>query len=129
MSDNQEIPHRELAIRTLAMPKDTNPSGDIFGGWVLSQMDIAGALIAKKITKGRVVTIALNSMEFLLPVFVGDTLCCYVEHIKTGRTSMSLKVEAWATRQYTGETIKVTEGTFTFVAVTNDRLPRIIEKD
>lgn len=117
-----------LAIRVLAMPENTNPAGDIFGGWVLSQMDIAGGLITKKISKGRTVTIAVDSMTFLKPVSVGDTLCCYVEVIKTGRTSITVKIETWVSRQYEELREKVTEGTFTYVCVCSDRKPRPINQ-
>lgn len=117
-------PQGALTIRTLAMPADTNPAGDIFGGWVLSQMDIAGSLCAKKICKGRTVTVAVDSMTFHKPVFVGDTLCCYTQVMKTGRTSIQVMVEAWASRQYELDRIKVTEGVFTFVSVSEDRKPK-----
>ena len=127
MSNKEEVPKGSLAIRTIAMPADTNPAGDIFGGWVLSQMDIAGGLATKKIAKGRTVTIAVDSMVFHEPVFVGDTLCCYTDIIKTGKTSITVKIEAWANRQYEDGRIKVTEGVFTFVAVTSDRKPRSID--
>lgn len=123
-----EEPRGNLTIRTLAMPSDTNPAGDIFGGWLLSQMDIAGNLVSKKIAKGRTVTIAVDSMTFLLPVFVGDTVCLYTDVKKVGRTSITVFVEAWANRQYTEDRVKVTEGNFTFVAVNEDRTPRVIEK-
>jgi len=113
----------ELAIRTLAMPADTNPAGDIFGGWVLSQMDIAGGLSSKKIAGGRTVTVAVDAMRFHRPVLIGDTLCCYVKTIKTGRTSITVKVEAFVSRQYQKKREKVTEGIFTYVKVDNDRKP------
>jgi acyl-CoA thioesterase YciA len=122
-------PEGELKLRTLAMPADTNPAGDIFGGWVLSQMDIAGGLVSKKIAKGRTVTIAVESMVFHLPVMVGDTVCCYVKVIKIGRTSIKVKIETWAARQYEEVRVKVTEGVFTYVAVCSNRKPRpVIEK-
>lgn len=123
----QEItPDGELAIRVLAMPENTNPAGDIFGGWVLSQMDIAGGLVTKKISKGRTVTVAVDSMTFNKPVLVGDTLCCYVKLIKTGKTSLTVKIETWVSRQYNESREKVTEGIFTYVAVSSDRKPRLI---
>lgn len=123
----QEItPDGELAIRVLAMPENTNPAGDIFGGWVLSQMDIAGGLVTKKISKGRTVTVAVDSMTFNKPVLVGDTLCCYVKLIKTGKTSLTVKIETWVSREYHETREKVTEGIFTYVAVTSDRKPRLI---
>ena len=122
----KEQPKGTLAIRTIAMPADTNPSGDIFGGWVLSQMDLAGGLATKKLAHGRTVTVAVDSMVFHEPVFVGDTLCCYTDITKQGKTSITVKIEALATRQYEEGRIKVTEGIFTFVAVTSDRKPRPI---
>tara|TARA_R110000868_G_scaffold110286_1_gene298970 strand:+ start:8123 stop:8515 length:393 start_codon:yes stop_codon:yes gene_type:complete len=124
---NEEAqPIGELAIRVLAMPENTNPAGDIFGGWVLSQMDIAGGLFTKKISKGRTVTVAVDSMTFNKPVLVGDTLCCYVSLLKTGKTSLSVKIESWVSRQYSEGREKVTEGVFTYVAVSSDRKPRLI---
>lgn len=119
----------ELAIRTLAMPADTNPAGDIFGGWVLSQMDIAGGLASKKIAKGRTVTVAVDSMIFHRPVLIGDTLCCYVKIEKIGRTSVTIKVEAYVSRQYQSQREKVTEGLFTYVKVDKQRKPMPIDQN
>jgi acyl-CoA thioesterase YciA len=116
----------ELAIKVVAMPADTNPSGDIFGGWIISQMDIAGSVFCRKIIKDRVVTIAINSMIFKQPVFIGDTVCCYVNHVKTGNTSMTVHIEAWANRELDDENIKVTEGDFTYVKINNKREPQTI---
>jgi acyl-CoA thioesterase YciA len=119
----------ELAIRVLAMPENTNPAGDIFGGWVLSQMDIAGGLVTKRIAKGRTVTVAVESMRFHKPVLIGDTLCCYVEVIKVGRTSITVKIESWVSREYGEAREMVTEGVFTYVAVAADRSPRPVKRD
>ncbi|MBC8474817.1 MAG: acyl-CoA thioesterase [Bacteroidetes bacterium] len=115
----------DLTIRVLAMPADTNPSGDVFGGWLLSQMDIAGGVFCRKIAKGRVVTVAIDSTTFKLPVFVGDTLCCYVHLIKKGRTSITVGIEAWVNREFgeEGSSIKVTEGEYTYVKVDEKRSP------
>lgn len=115
----------DLTIRVLAMPADTNPSGDVFGGWLLSQMDIAGGVFCRKIAKGRVVTVAIDSTTFKLPVFVGDTLCCYVHLIRKGTTSITVQIEAWVNREYgeEGSSIKVTEGQYTYVKVDEDRNP------
>ena len=124
----EDTPDGDLIIRVLAMPESTNPAGDIFGGWVLSQMDIAGGLVSKKISKGRTVTIAVESMTFHRPVHVGDTMCCYGKIIKTGRTSITVKLEAWVNRQYEDGREKVTEGIFTYVAVCSDRQPRAIDQ-
>ncbi|MCB0422513.1 MAG: acyl-CoA thioesterase [Bdellovibrionales bacterium] len=128
-TDAEKQPIGELVIRTLAMPADTNPAGDIFGGWVLSQMDIAGGLVTKKVANGRTVTVAVDSMTFHLPVMVGDTLCCYVDVLKIGRTSIRVNIQAWATRQYEKGRILVTEGIFTYVAVTADRTPRPVDSE
>lgn len=124
----QETPRGELALRTMAMPADTNPSGDIFGGWLLSQMDIAGGIATKARSSGRVVTIAVEAMTFHKPVFVGDVVCCYVELVRVGKTSMTTRVQAWVLRQaLPQERVKVTEGTFTYVAIDDDRRPRLID--
>ncbi|MEQ8604252.1 MAG: acyl-CoA thioesterase [Marivibrio sp.] len=122
----QRAPQGELAIRTLAMPADTNPAGDIFGGWVLSQMDVAGGLIARVETGGRVATVAVDSMTFHLPVFVGDAICCYGAVKRIGRTSIAIHVETWALRGGAGERVLVTEGLFTYVAIDDARRPRVI---
>jgi len=119
-------PIGELAIRVLAMPENTNPAGDIFGGWVLSQMDIAGGAVSKKHTKGRTVTVAVESMVFHKPVLVGDILCCYVEVLKVGRTSIKVNIETWVDRQYESIRERVTEGIFTYVAVCPKGTPRVI---
>lgn len=124
MAETRETPRGELAIRTLAMPADTNPSGDIFGGWVLSQMDIAGGITAQARAHGRVATVAVEAMSFHRPVYVGDVLCCYAEILRVGRTSMTTRVEAWALRHSDGERIQVTEGIFTYVALDDEGRPR-----
>jgi acyl-CoA thioesterase YciA len=115
---------REPALRSIAMPADANPNGDIFGGWILSQMDLAGGNVAVQRAKGRVATVAITAMAFHLPVYVGDEVSCYCSIEKIGRTSMAIKVETWARRGPTGETVKVTEGIFTYVALGADRRPR-----
>lgn len=112
------------AVRTLAMPADTNPSGDIFGGWLLAQMDIAAGTVAHARARGRVVTVALDAMAFHAPVYVGDLVSCYAEIVRVGRTSITLHVEAWARRGRTGEEVRVTEGRFTMVAVDREGRPR-----
>ena len=116
-------PHGAIAIRTLAMPADANPNGDIFGGWVLGQMDIAGGIAARGRASGRVATVAVDAMTFKLPVYVGDLVSCYAEIVRVGRTSIAVWVEAWATRG-DGTEVKVTEGKFTYVALGEDRRPR-----
>lgn len=117
MNDVADQPRGELTTRTLAMPGDANPSGDIFGGWVLSQMDIAGGIAAGIRAQDRVATVAIDAMAFIRPVNVGDVLCVYAHIDKTGRTSMSIHIEAWVLRGRKGERVKVTEGTFTFVSI------------
>ncbi len=121
-----EEPRGELTVRTLAMPADTNANGDIFGGWVLSQMDQAGGIAGVERARGRVVTIAVDAMTFIRPVKVGDVLCVYtvVEHV--GRTSMKIHIEAWSRRFQTGVREKVTVATFTFVAIDDEGRPRPI---
>jgi acyl-CoA thioesterase YciA len=120
----QETPQGELSIRTVAMPADANPSGDIFGGWLLAQMDVAGGIIAHRIAVGRTVTVAVDAMKFHLPVFVGDILGCYAAVARVGRTSIAVKVEAWAERRNSTQRVKVTEGVFTYVAIDEQRRPR-----
>jgi len=117
-------PALEPALRTIAMPADANANGDIFGGWVLSQMDLAGGSIAVQRARGRVATIASTGMSFHLPVFVGDEVSCYGRVAKIGRSSITVHIESWARRHRTGERVKVTEGTFTYVAIGEDRKPR-----
>jgi acyl-CoA thioesterase YciA len=130
MSESQlKLPDGELVIRTLAMPADANPSGDIFGGWVLSQMDIAGGITASQRARGRVATVAVTAMTFHLPVFVGDVLCVYTEIEKVGRTSITVALEAWALRGRLGGRARVTEGRFVFVAIGEDGRPRPVPPD
>ena len=117
-------PRGELASRTLAMPADCNPRGDIFGGWIMALMDSAGKMSATPHAGGRVVTVSVSNITFLQPVHVGDTVCCYTEVTRTGRTSITLDVEVWVLRQGQGERVKVTEAEFTFVAVGEDGRPR-----
>ena len=121
-------PQGELSTRTVAMPADTNPSGDIFGGWLLSQMDIAGGIIANRHAGGRMATVAVDAMKFHLPVFVGDVLCCYGEIARIGTTSIGVRVEAWAERRHSTERVKVTEGVYTYVAIDENRRPRPLDR-
>ena len=117
MQSEAERPCGDLMTRTLAMPADANPSGDIFGGWVLSQMDIAAGICAGQRARGRVATVAIEAMSFHKPVHVGDVLCGYSNIERTGRTSIRVHLEAWALRNRVGDRIKVTDGIFTFVAI------------
>lgn len=119
-------PRGELTVRTMAMPADTNANGDIFGGWVMSRMDQAGGIKAVERARGRVVTVAVDSMTFIRPMKVGDVLCAYTEVEKIGRTSMKIHIEAWAHRFMTNEREKVTDATFTFVAIDDEGRPRVI---
>lgn len=122
-------PNRLLSTRAIAMPADTNPSGDIFGGWLVAQMDLAGGNVASVRTKGRVVTVAIDGLVFHKPVFIGDEVSCYAEVIRIGNTSLTLHIEAWVRRALQEEIIKVTEGTFTFVAIGEDHKPREVPRD
>lgn len=119
-------PKGELAVRILAMPADTNPSGDIFGGHIMSLMDLAGGITAAALAEGRVATIAVTNMAFLRPVKVGDVVCCYTGLARVGRTSLTLCVEVWVSRQRQGDRIKVTSAEFTFVALDEAGKPRLI---
>lgn len=124
MTTPTDEPRGELTVRTIAMPADTNANGDIFGGWVLSQMDQAGGIAGVERAQGRVVTIAVEAMTFIRPVRVGDVLCVYTEVESVGRTSMKIHIEAWARRFQTRVREKVTDATFTFVAIDEDGRPR-----
>ena len=117
-------PQGELTVRLTAMPGDTNANGDIFGGWVLSQMDQAGGIAAVERAEGRVATVALDAMTFIRPVKVGDVLCVYTRIDRVGRTSMKIHVEAWARRFHTRVREKVTDANFTFVAIDDSGRPR-----
>jgi len=119
-------PTGALTIRTLAMPADTNPAGDIFGGWVMSQMDIAGAIAAVERTGGRVVTVAVEAMTFIAPVKVGDILCVYTTVERVGTTSITISMEAWARRNRISDRVKVTDGRFIYVALAEDGSKRTI---
>lgn len=126
---NDGEPRGELTVRLIAMPSDTNANGDIFGGWVLSQMDQAGGIAAVEKAQGRVVTIAIEAMTFIRPVKVGDVLCVYTAVDQVGRTSIKIHIEAWAQRFRTHHREKVTDGTFTFVAVDETGRPRSVNPD
>jgi acyl-CoA thioesterase YciA len=120
----QEFPKHDPAIRTIAMPADTNPSGDIFGGWLMAQMDLAAGNTAARIARGRSATIAVDGIHFLQPVHVGDEVTLFAELESVGRTSMKIKVEAWRRARDDDETEKVTEALFTFVALDQTGRPR-----
>ena len=122
--------NNELAIRVMAMPADTNAAGDIFGGWLMSQMDIAGSVFARRLARGRVVTVAVDSFQFKQPVFVGDVVSCYATITRVGKTSITVHVRAFAD-QYgqSHDQIQVTEAELTYVAVDENRKPRHFPKD
>ncbi|HVT74047.1 MAG TPA: acyl-CoA thioesterase [Lacunisphaera sp.] len=121
-------PHGELVIRTIAMPGDTNPSGDIFGGWLMSQMDLGAAIYARNLSRSRVTTVAVEAMAFLNPVRVGDIVNCYASLLKVGRTSMRIDVEAWVQRGDDGRLLRVTEGVFTYVAIDQEGRPHPVHR-
>ncbi|WP_113549946.1 acyl-CoA thioesterase [Hyphomicrobiales bacterium] len=117
-------PNGDLTLRTLAMPADANAAGDIFGGWVMAQMDLSCGIRAAERARGRVVTAAVKEMAFEMPVKIGDTLCIYTDVVKVGRTSMTLKVEAWAQRYLSDRMDKVTDALFVMVALDENGHPK-----
>lgn len=119
-------PEGELSIRTLAMPADTNQNGDIFGGWLLSQMDLAGSIYAYKTTQSRNVTVAIEAMTFRKPVYVGDVVSVYGSLVRVGRTSITVHVAAWVQRRNESELILVTDGNYTYVAIDDNGHPQAI---
>ncbi|WP_439257918.1 acyl-CoA thioester hydrolase YciA [Lonepinella sp. BR2271] len=123
--------HGTLLLRTLAMPSDTNANGDIFGGWIMSQMDIGGAILAKEIAKSPVVTVCVDKMSFLQPIAVGDVVCCYGKLVKVGRTSLQVKVDVWIKKVYQGlrDRYCVTEALFTYVAIDKNGKPKAIPRE
>ncbi len=122
-------PRGELSLRTVAMPADTNPAGDIFGGWIMSLMDLAAGIAAGTRAKGRVATAAVSNLSFLQPVKVGDVVCVYTDIAKTGRTSITVTVEAWVLRRNQGERTRVTAAEFVLVAVDDHGKPRALAAD
>ena len=122
-------PRGDLCTRTLAMPADTNANGDIFGGWLLSQMDIAGGVAASKIAKTRTVTVSIDAMNFRKAVYVGDLVSVHANLVRVGRTSMTLHLEAWVVRRKEMQPILVTDGNFTYVAIDEDGKPQPIPRD
>ena len=127
---NTEIaPCGDLCTRTLAMPADTNQNGDIFGGWLLSQMDIGGGVFASKIAKSRTVTVAIEAMNFRKPVFVGDLVSVHANLVRVGRTSVTVRLEAWVLRRREMQSILVTDGNFTYVSIDDQGHPQEIKRD
>lgn len=129
MSDSQVRPEGILSLQTIAMPADTNWSGDVFGGWIVSQMDLAGAIHAERFSKGRCATISINQMTFLVPVKVGDVISCYTKILKVGNTSIQMEIEVWDSHDDSRPPIRVTEGVFTFVAVDVKGNKRLIPEE
>ena len=124
--DSTPIPQGDLSLQTIAMPKDTNANGDIFGGWLLSQMDLAGGIAAAEIAGGRVATVAIDGMAFLTPVHVGAVVTCYTDILEVGRSSTRVMVEVWINSKHDGEPLKVTEGEFVFVAIDENGRTRAV---
>jgi acyl-CoA thioesterase YciA len=124
MPQTNAVPIGEPVIRTVAMPADTNPAGDIFGGWLMAQMDLAAGNAAARRARGRCATVAADSMVFHSPVFVGDEVSLYADVVRVGRTSLSIRIEAWRRSRDGDDCFKVTEATFTFVAIDDQRRPR-----
>jgi acyl-CoA thioesterase YciA len=128
MTDGKlQIPDGSPVIRTIAMPADTNPAGDIFGGWLMAHMDLAAGNVATRRAKGRAATVAVEAMAFLSPVLVGDEVSFYGTIMAVGRTSLKIRIEAWRRKREGEDVIKVTEATFTFVAIDEHRRPRPID--
>jgi len=123
------MPAETPVIRTIAMPADTNPAGDIFGGWLMSQMDLAAGNLAARVSRGRCATVRAEAMVFLSPVFVGDEVSLFARLTSRGRTSMKIEVEAWRRARDSEETTKVTEALFIFVAIDANRKPRPLPED
>ena len=121
-------PKGELTVRIVAMPADTNPSGDIFGGWIMGLMDVSAGIAARDRARGRVVTASVSSLSFLHPVKVGDVVCCYTGVVGTGRTSISVEVETWVVREHRANRLKVTEAKFVMVAVDAHGRPRPVDE-
>lgn len=132
MSQTISSPRGQLLLRTLAMPADTNANGDIFGGWIMSQLDLAGGILAKEISGGRIVTVSVSSITFKKPVRVGDVVCCYGKCQKIGRSSMNIDLEVWVKpvkEHGIGERFMVCDATFNYVAIDTEGRPRAIEQN
>ena len=129
MSDarpTMSLPAKEPTIRVIPMPADANHTGDIFGGWIMAQVDLAGAVPAMRVAQGRVATVAVNSFVFKQPVFVGDVVSLYAQVVRIGRTSITVSVEVYAQHRSSAEAAKVTEAVLTYVAVDDNRRPRVV---
>ena len=121
-------PQGDLCIRTLAMPADTNANGDIFGGWLLSQMDVGGGVFASKVAKSRTVTVAIEAMNFRKAVYVGDLVSVHANLVRVGRTSITVHLEAWVLRRREQQSILVTDGNFTYVSIDEQGRPQAIKQ-
>jgi acyl-CoA thioesterase YciA len=121
-------PGGDLCIRTLAMPADTNANGDIFGGWLLSQMDVGGGVFASKIARSRTVTVAIEAMNFRKPVYVGDLVSVHATLVRIGRTSVTVHLEAWVLRRRENRAILVTDGNFTYVSIDDEGRPQAVQR-
>ncbi|WOH85248.1 acyl-CoA thioesterase [Bradyrhizobium sp. BEA-2-5] len=122
-------PSGDLCIRTLAMPADTNANGDIFGGWLLSQMDVGGGVFASKAARSRTVTVAIEAMNFRKAVYVGDLVSVYANLVRVGRTSLTVHLEAWVLRRREQQSFLVTDGNFTYVSIDDHGRPQPIQRD
>jgi acyl-CoA thioesterase YciA len=125
----QSEPGGDLCIRTLAMPADTNANGDIFGGWLLGQMDLGGGIFASKVAKSRTVTVAIEAMNFRKAVYVGDLVSVHANLVRIGRTSVTVHLEAWVLRRKEMQSILVTDGNFTYVSIDDQGHPQAIKRD
>ena len=128
-ANTETEPQGQLCTRTLAMPADTNQNGDIFGGWLLAQMDVSGGVFAAKVTKTRNVTVAIEAMNFRKAVYVGDLVSVYGTLVRIGRTSITVHLEAWVTRRKETQAILVTDGNFTYVSIDDQGKPQAIKQD
>jgi acyl-CoA thioesterase YciA len=126
---NETEPRGDLCIRAVAMPADTNANGDIFGGWLLSQMDVSGGVFASKLAKSRTVTVAIEAMNFRKAVYVGDLVSVYANLVRIGRTSITVRLEAWVIRRKDRQSLLVTDGNFTYVSIDDQGHPQAIQRD
>lgn len=128
MANNALTPQGRLVIQVVAMPADTNAHGDIFGGWLVSHMDMGAGIAARKRARSRCVTVAINSLVFIKRVNVGDMVCCYADILKVGRTSMQIQIDVWTTGMLDEIHKKVAEGIFTFVAIDQENKPQAVDR-
>ncbi|MEF9957339.1 MAG: acyl-CoA thioesterase [Acinetobacter sp.] len=129
MTEGYDQPKGTLSLQTIAMPADTNWGGSVFGGWLVSQMDLAGAIHVERVSHGRCATISIHEMTFLIPVSVGDVVSCYTDVIKIGNTSIQVHIEVWSINNHRAVPVKVTEGIFTFVAIESNGAKRTVPDD